>query len=82
MVVNGEALADDLLGGDSPRSITRPDQQACTFDASHQIVVDEGQPGRAIDPDRLGERVVKTAATDEPHVGAAVHHHGASAPRE
>jgi len=62
LFVNGEALAADMLA-ETPTLNNEPRGASLRFDPAHQLVIDEGQPGRAIDPARLGERVVKTAAT-------------------
>ncbi|PKQ17643.1 MAG: hypothetical protein CVT68_07475 [Actinobacteria bacterium HGW-Actinobacteria-8] len=62
LVVDGEALATDILI-ETPSLNNEARGASVRFDAVHQLVVDEGRPGRTIDPARLGERVVNTAAT-------------------
>ncbi len=62
LVVDGEALAADLIAA-TPALNNEPRAASVRFDGAHQLVIDEGEPGRTIDAARLGQRVVKTAAT-------------------
>jgi len=61
LVVDGEGLSAALVE-DNPALNNEARGSSAGFDASHNIQIDEGQPGREIDTSLLGERVLTAAA--------------------
>ena len=62
LVVDGERLAASLLET-QPELNNAARGSSVFFDASHNLQVDEGQPGREIDVSGLGKRVLVAAET-------------------
>jgi len=60
LVVDGRGLAAALVEA-NPTLNNEARGSSVTFDVSHNLQIDEGQPGREIDASLLGERVVAAA---------------------